>query len=256
MNGLKFCHMFLFAISLLLCQSSIGRAAGNEEQLFQQGNEAYSRGDYEQAIARYEELTATTGFSPAVLYNLANSYAQAGKIGRAVVNFERAQRLAPSDSDITGNLELVRKESGLFASEPGGADRLFHFLNLQQWAILGLLTLVGFTLFQAAAMKYRLGTKTGTGVRIAGILLLGLAVAGITIHYRHFKPAVVITADARLLISPFPSAASVGAIQEGRLVYPQKNHGAFTAVRDETNRSGWILSTDIEAVCTGAKPSV
>ncbi len=256
MKSLKVFRTFLFIISLLLCQSTIGRTAGNEQLLFQQGNEAYSRGDYEQAITRYEELTAASGFSPAVLYNLASSYAQAGKIGRAILNLERAQRLAPSDSDITGNLELIRKESGLFASEPGGVDRLFHFLNLQQWAILGLLTLVGFTLFQAAAIKYHVGGKTGAGVRIACILLLGLAVTGTAIHYQHFNPAVVITADARLLISPFPSAASVGAIQEGRLVYPQKNHGPFISVKDETNRTGWILSTDIEAVCTGPKPSV
>jgi hypothetical protein len=241
-------------LSLLFCRSAPSQAGASEEQLFQQGNEAYSHGDYQQAIVRYEELTTAAGFSSAVLFNLANSYAQVGKIGLAVVNYERALRLAPADSDIIGNLEMVRKESGLFGSEAAGADRLFHFLSLDQWVIFALLVLVAFTLFQAVTAKYRLGGKTGAGVRIVCILLFCLAVTGTAIRYQGFKPAVVIVVDARLLISPFTAATSVGAIQEGRLVYPQKNHGPFTYVRDETNRQGWILSSSLEAVVAQALP--
>jgi len=42
------------------------------------------------------------------LYNLANSYARAGKPGLAVLNYERAALLAPNDADINANLEYVR----------------------------------------------------------------------------------------------------------------------------------------------------
>ena len=42
------------------------------------------------------------------LYNLANSYARAGKPGLAVLNYERAALLAPYDPDIAANLEYVR----------------------------------------------------------------------------------------------------------------------------------------------------
>ncbi|MFH0782715.1 MAG: tetratricopeptide repeat protein [Pseudomonadota bacterium] len=247
-TGKHFCTILLIILSLLLCKSTPGRAGAGEDLLFQQGNEAYSRGDYQQAIARYEELVSSAGLSPAVLFNLANSYAQSGKIGRAVLNYERAQRLTGADSDISGNLELVRKESGLFTSEPSGAERFFHHLTLDQWAMLSLLMLLFFTAFQAATITYRIGRKTRLGVRLACILVFVLAVTGAAIHYRHFQPSVVVAPDARLLISPFPSATSVGAIQEGRLVYPQKSHGPFTYIRDETNRQGWILSSCLEAV--------
>ncbi|MBU1566580.1 MAG: tetratricopeptide repeat protein [Proteobacteria bacterium] len=248
MNGRNFCRILLMIISLLLWQSATSQAGVNEEQLFQQGNEAYSRGDHEQAIARYEKLVTASGLSPSVLFNLANSYAQAGKIGRAILNYERALRLAPGDSDISGNLELVRKESGLFADTPRGAAKVFHLLSLNQWAMLGLLALIAFTLFQAASIKFRLRTKTRIIVRIGCLMLLLIAAAGTAIRYQGFKPSVVIAADARLLISPFESATSVGAIQEGRLVFQQKDHGPFTYVRDETNRQGWILSSSLEAV--------
>ena len=248
MNGVKLCCIYILIVCGLLWQGVAARAGSNEEQLFQQAGEAYSRGDYDQAIAHYEEITAAAGFSPSVLYNLASSYAQSGKIGRAVLNYERALRLAPGDSDITGNLELVRKESGLFETEMTGAERFIHLLSLHQWAILGLSALIGFTLFQATTMRYAIGAKTRAGVRIACALVFCLAAGGAAGHYQHFNPAVVVAADARLLISPFASAASVGAIPEGRLVYPQKNHGAFTLVRDETTRHGWIVSSNLEAV--------
>src|ERR1700679_140544 len=52
------------------------------------------------------------------LYNLANSYARAGKPGVAVLNYERAALLAPDDPDIDANLEYVRASAHV-PSEPG-----------------------------------------------------------------------------------------------------------------------------------------
>ncbi|MDK9705462.1 MAG: tetratricopeptide repeat protein [Desulforhopalus sp.] len=249
MKGKILYRILPIVFALVLWQNATACAAGNEETLFQQGNEAYSRGDYAQAIARYEELTASAGLSPAVLFNLANSYAQSGKIGKAVVNYERALRLTPGDPDIIGNLELVRKESGLFDSEPAGmAIRFLQLLSIDQWTVLGLVALAGVTLLQVAVLRYRVGGKTSAGVRITCGLVLILAVAGTLIRYQSFRPSVVVAADARLLISPFASAASIGAIQEGRLVYPQKVHGLFTSVKDATNRQGWIASASLEEV--------
>ena len=236
-------------LGVLLWQTFSAWATEKDEaQLFQQGNEAYSRGDYQQAIAFYEELTALSGYSMSVLYNLANSYAHSGKIGRAVLNYQRALRLAPGDADTTGNLQLVSKESGLFATDLTTTEKFFQFFDLHHWALFFLFLLVLLTLFQALPSRYRLPGKTGIWLRLACLSLLLLSGIAAAVRYRDFNPSVVIEADARLLISPFSSASSVGAIQEGRLVYPLKNHGLFTYIRDETNRHGWIATTSIEAV--------
>lgn len=241
-------YFFPIILSVLCFQPAISNGGGSEDQLFRQANEAYSRQDYDQAITHYEQLTKNTGFSATVLYNLANSYAQSGKIGLAVLNYERALRLAPSDSDISGNLELVRKEGGLFAGEYTGTERFFRILELDQWSQLLLLTLVLFTLFRLAALRHRFSGKVSTRVAATCLLFFCLAAAGTFFRYRHFNPAVVIVADGRLLISPFASAASIGAIQEGRLVYPEKEHGDFVYVTDETRRTGWIPRDSIARV--------
>ncbi|GAB6193668.1 tetratricopeptide repeat protein [Desulfocastanea catecholica] len=249
MNGAAF-RLFCFLPLLLVLFPATALFGGTaEESLFQEANRAYSRGDYTQAIEQYRQIITTTGYSPSLLYNLANSYALSGQPGQAVLNYERALRLAPSDPDISGNLQLVKKENGLFPKESSRTERFLHLLNLNQWTVLLLLSLILLTIFQAAAMKYRFSRPMHIGVMTSCCLLLCLAIAGTLFRYHSFNPSVVISPDAKLLLSPFASSASIGALQEGRLVYPQKRHGDFSYVTDETDRQGWIPSSLMEPVC-------
>src|SRR5580692_7246592 len=79
------------------------------------------------------------------LYNLANSYARAGKPGLAVLGYERAALLAPDDPDINANLEYVRASAHV-ATEPRGRFAQIALAAspiLAAWAgVLGI-TLVG-----------------------------------------------------------------------------------------------------------------
>lgn len=249
MNGTAFRFVFFLALLLVLLPAPNLFAGTAEEILFQEANTAYSRGDYVEAIEKYRQITTASGFSPSVLYNLANSYALLGQPGLAVLNYERALRLAPSDADISGNLQLVKKENGLFPRESSRTERFLQLLNMNQWTALLLFSLISLTIFQAAALKFRFSRQLHIGVTTSCCLLLCLAIAGTLFRYHSFNPSVVIAADAKLLISPFASSASIGALQEGRLVYPQKRHGDFSYVTDETDRQGWIPSSQIEAVC-------
>jgi len=252
MNRTDFAYLAVILLAGLLF--AVAAVAGPaEDGLFQKANEAYSKGDYEQAIAKYRQITEKAGYSPSVLFNLANSYALAGNTGKAILNYQRALRLSPSDSDISGNLELVKKENGLFPKEPSQLERFFRLLNLNQWAALIPVCLVLLTFFLAANMLYSFSRQMVTSVTSICLLLLLLASAGTLDRYRYFNPSVVISADAKLFLSPFDSSASIGALQEGRLVYPRKSHGAFSYVTDETDRKGWIPTSQIEAVCQPEK---
>lgn len=223
-----------------------------EDRLFESANEAYSRGEYQGAIDRYQQIIKTAGYSPPVLYNLANSYAQTGQTGRAVLNYERGLRLSPTNSDILGNLELLRKERGLFPKEPGGAERFFGLLTVDQWATLVMISLLLLSLFLLASLRYRFTRQLTIGVTATSSLLFCLAVSGILFRYPFYNPSVVIASEVKLSVSPFALSATSGSLQEGRLVYPKKQHGDFSYVVDETERKGWVPSRVLEAVCTAA----
>ncbi len=238
----------LLSILLLLCSATTILADTVADNLFREANEAYSQDDYDQAIEKYRQTTETAGYSPAVLYNLGNSFASSGKVGLAILNFERALRLSPSDSDIVGNLALVKKENGLFPRELRRAEQFFRLLNLNQWAALIPVALIGSIIFLLAVLRYRLSIQLCIGTGAGFILLFLLASAGTLFRYQDFNPSVVISPEVKLFISPFTSSASIGTLPEGRLVYPQKTHGDFSYVTDETDRSGWIQSSLIEPV--------
>ena len=74
------------------------------------GDSAYSAGDYATAIDVYERLLAD-GESAVLYYNLGNAYYKEDEMAHAILNYERALRLAPSDKDIRFNLELARSKT-------------------------------------------------------------------------------------------------------------------------------------------------
>ena len=241
----------VISILLLIIHGSHAAALGPEpvEVSFEEANTAYSSGDYRAAISRYEEITHEAGFSASVLFNLANAYARDGQIGKAIVSYERALLIASDDSDIIGNLQLVKKESGLFVRDYSRIEKLLFSLSLNQWLLLFLAGLASLAVFHLVTLFRPVSRKNTVIFSALWIIVLSLSGVGVYVGYQQFNPSIVISPGARLLISPFDSAASVGKVQEGRRVYPIKKHGAYTYVVDETDRRGWLTDSSIEAVC-------
>ena len=74
-------------------------------------NEAYQQERYKDAIDLYSSIYRTERVSAALYYNLGNSYYRTGNIAKAIVNYERAYLLDPSDADIKFNLDLARSKT-------------------------------------------------------------------------------------------------------------------------------------------------
>lgn len=235
-----------FFVFLLLLSIRPALAA---DDLFHKATKAYSAGEYQLAIDTFEFLAAD-GLSSTLLYNLANSYAQAGQTGMAILNYERASRLAPGDSDIRGNLELLRKEKGLFQEEQSLTQRFVGLLGLDQWTIMALCGFVLLALILLLPASLSMKKSLRRTVAVACLLLAISASMGMYGQVRHYRDAVVIVDNARLRISPFESAASTGSIQEGRLLTPLKTHKDYVLVKDETGRSGWMASKEFRAIAT------
>ena len=246
---MKLTAAFLLQLLLVITflAPTVTVAQGNED-LFKQGNEAYSKRDFSGAVEIYEQLITASGYGAGLLFNLGNSYAVSGQTGKAILNYERALRLAPSDSDIQGNLELIRKESGLFPREYSWSERFFQLLDLNQWTISAFFLLLLLSSFQLTSLKLPFSSRTRQLVSAACFLLFILCATGAFSRHKQWQPSVVTDRDSRLLLSPFGSAASTSSIQQGRLVYPEKTHGEFSYITDETGRKGWIASSAIEPV--------
>ena len=233
---------FLLALCLLLLPVSALQAADS----FELGNQAYMRKDYAAAITYYRQAAKKRGFSASLLYNLGNSYARSGKIGPAILAYEQALRLTPTNPDIHTNLESIRKANGLYQPNQPWWRRAISILGADQWLLLAG---ISFALFSASLLMMTLvrqswAIKGLKSVAVITSVCALLALPSALVGYRHWRDDVVLT-STRLKISPFAEAASTGAIQEGRIVTPVKTYKGFVLVQDINGRKGWLATREL-----------
>jgi len=191
---------------------------------------------------------APAGYSAAGLYNLANSYARAGKPGMAVLNYERARLLAPNDPDVEANLQFVRSSAHLPSETPGTFDRVAGTASpfLLAWiGIAGLIIVGACVLSGRSSARHR-------RLRHAGILL-GLCMMGLTVCngialWPRLHAGVVIVAATPVRVSPVPMGDALFTLAEGETVKLAAEHEGFTLIRSRSGRSGWVSKANVAPI--------
>ncbi|MDW8220789.1 MAG: tetratricopeptide repeat protein [Bacteroidota bacterium] len=102
---LSFYAVVITVNSFALCRAEPQSA----EQVFARANDFYKNADYKRAAQLYEELIHSGIEAEEVYFNLGNCYYKLGNTASAILNYERAHRLNPTDDDIEFNLELARR---------------------------------------------------------------------------------------------------------------------------------------------------
>jgi tetratricopeptide (TPR) repeat protein len=98
--------------ALVLVSLALGAGAARADRIdeaWKRGNDAYLRGDYDTAVAAYEELDRDDIISPDLFFNLGDAYFKKGALGPAIWAFERAAALDADDEDVRYNLDQTRK---------------------------------------------------------------------------------------------------------------------------------------------------
>ncbi|MDD4918062.1 MAG: tetratricopeptide repeat protein [candidate division Zixibacteria bacterium] len=223
--------------------------AAEVAEAFRQANARYEARDFAGAAGAYEDILKSGTASAQLYYNLGNAYFKQGDVGRAVLNYLRAQRLDPRDEDIRHNLEFARQFarvkmegvelnpiSSFFASLVGPVR-----LNLLAWTSSAL-----FALFCAMlAIRYGLGFRGGwVRLGVVAALVLATAAAGLTTYkYRteYLTRRVVVVADE----SPVYNGPTANADVEfqgapGLVAEVLGESGAYLNVLFENKRRGWV----------------
>jgi tetratricopeptide (TPR) repeat protein len=78
------------------------------DDVFRTAESLYRDGRYPEAAEQYEALLSQGIQDGHLCYNLGNAYFKSGRLGLAILHYERALRQMPGDEDSKANLEFAR----------------------------------------------------------------------------------------------------------------------------------------------------
>jgi len=192
--------------------------------------------------------SAQTRYSATGLYNLANSYARAGKPGMAVLNYERAILLAPNDPDIEANLRHVRESARLPTESRSWFARAVTVAGPTVAAWLGVIGLLIIGVSLLAGRPYSRHRSMCRAAAAVGVALVGFTVCNGVLIWPKLHEAVVITGATPVRVSPVPMGEPLFVLPEAETVRLTAEHEDFVLVETRTGRTGWVSRANLAPV--------
>ncbi len=256
-ESMKFYQILLSSILGLFFSATL--KAADAEQVFKEAAPAYQQGNYSAAIEKYESILKAAVFSKELYYNLGNSYYRTNQTGKAVLNFERALRLDPTDREIQHNLRL--SESRIVDNiEPLTDIFIFRWvkaamgvLSANSWAFLTLLFLwlgiAGFIIWLMG--KERLWKKRGF---VSGLVFTPLSILLFFLAEKASRDLAtnrygIITAkEAAFKANADLNAPTSLTLHEGIKVEILEKVLNWVKVQLPNSEEGWIESSALEKI--------
>ena len=233
--------------------------ASQIDDLMKQGNDAYRNGNYKNAIGDYEKLVHEGYEGTSLFYNLGNAYYKDGKLGYAILNYEKALRLSPNDGDIQHNLAIAN------AKTVDKIDTLPKFFIFQIWeSLLSFFSIKGWTylayslfiLLLIAAGIYFFTKRPAVqrysffgGLAILCLLILSVFILTINVkRYENIKQGVIIVQSVSAKQGPDVNNNDAFVIHEGLKVRIEDRVDNWVEIRLNDGKVGWLPDSDIAQI--------
>ncbi len=204
---------------------------------------AYDAGRFAEAAQMYEAAIGVHGGQASLHFNLGNVRYREGDLGRAVLEYRRAWRLAPRDADVAANLKVALDLGG--APLPTAPWYLWPLerISLSESRLLAAAGWWMGLLLLAASWFWRRGPAAALR-RLAAACGIACAagLAGVR-HWRTLDAEHVVTATGiSALYAPLEGASSHFTVPRGAIVEALEEQGPWLKIR-LAGREGWIPST-------------
>lgn len=229
-----------------------------------EAKEFYSKGDYQKAIETYQSVLNAGYVSVELYYNLGNSYFKSHNIKSAILYYEKAKLLDPSDDDIEYNLELARSFT---VDKIENMNELFfiswikslrNLLSANTWAVLSIIT---FIVMLGAFLLYLLSGKLiirKIGFTI-GVVVFFMAVISFAMGYQLRKAqtakntAIIFTPTVTIKSTPAESGNNLFVLHEGAKVeilneLRDLNKTDWCEIRISDGNRGWVRKQELETI--------
>lgn len=237
--------------------------------LAEQADAAYSAEDYTKAINLYKESISQEGTSSEIWYNLGNAYYRTDSLAKAILSYERALILDPTNEDARQNLEFVNTKIIDAKADNSSYSTIFiektmQLMNANSWAIITLLLFIlllgliaGYIFSNSVLLRkiYFFGGLVCLGLTSICIAITISVASQMTNHNR----AVIMSESARLSTSP---STPINSSQQAFLLHAgtvvtvldsvatplDPNTKMWYEVEVDNEHRAWIDKNDVEKI--------
>jgi hypothetical protein len=200
-------------------------------------------------LALSAPLRAAEPGNAAQLVERAHAESQAGQTAQAILDYERAEWLAPHDAAIASQLANVRAQAGLAAPERGPLSRATHVLSFDALTALASISFLMFALLVFGTRLIPASLRAISRKAAAGLgAIVVLSASGVAARWPELRRAVITAANPSAHVAPADSAAASFAFKPGDVVRTGRAYGPFVRVFSPDGRAGWIRETSIESI--------
>lgn len=246
--------IYALLLTLLFCSATL-----SAQDLWQEANQAYTQEEYEKSIELYNQLMQEQGTSSALYYNMGNAYYKTKAYSAAILNFERALLLEPSNEDAAFNLKMAQMHI-VDKIEPVGTffltlwmQNLAQLMSTNRWAVVAITT---FILALLAVMLYIFSRQVAVRKTafFGAILLLLFSVAANRFAYVQKQQltqrncAIVFAPTITVKSSPADSGTDLFVLHEGTKVTVLGQLGEWSEVKLVDGNRGWMPSDKLEVI--------
>ena len=224
---------------------SLCALAATDPQSEKQAEEFYREGKYNEAAEIYRKLRAGGMESAILYYNLGNCYYKLGENTQAILNYERALLLDPSDASARYNLKMAQQA---IVDKIEVLPELFlvrwykgfvGYFSADQW---GYISVTLFILFLVMAALFFYSPSVFLTV---GTMFFAMQ-QDKKVTDREY--AIITTPSVTVKGAPDNSGTSLFLIHEGLKVRVVGQLGDWYNIRMADGNEGWVAKGDLEKI--------
>lgn len=242
--GINIC---LYA-ALWVAPAFAGIPPAHNEQQFRTASNSYQAGAYENAASELRSITSNR-VSPEVLHNLGNAEFKLGSVGPAILAWEQAHALDPWNRNTTANLRFARGQAALLPPTLSWNETYSSWLPPDGWLWTAAICFWGglacLTLPPLLARRRTAWTQAGAVVALSAFILTLPALSGL---WSRAQLGVVTAAEAPLRLTPTQEGEVLGKLPTGDIARAELTRGAYTYVRGEGDRAGWVSNSEFARI--------
>lgn len=256
MKGIEKMKRYTLLILCLLAMVGITVAQDNGDAWFQQANEAYNTGNYDEAVGLYEKIVDAGMESVPVYYNMGNAYYKMQEYPKAIYYYEKALKLDPSDDEVRANLEIANMAI-VDKIEPVPQSFIVRWwqslrsaFSGDQWAwcsvgAFALLLLALFLFLRSRRVGLR---KLGFFFGIIFFVVFALSVV-FAAQLKHASvthdQAIVMTPTVTVKSSPSQESVDLFVLHEGAKVSILDSSKGWNKIRIANGSIGWLEADEM-----------